>query len=41
MEGVENNPLDGGEMVEYVGGMLEEGVPLKNMSQELNINDPC
>jgi hypothetical protein len=21
--------------------MLEEGVPLKNMSQALNINDPC
>jgi hypothetical protein len=25
MEGVESNPLDGGEMVEYVWGMLEEG----------------
>ncbi len=40
IEGVKKNPLDGGEMVEYVHAMLKEREHLKNISQTLNIDDP-
>jgi hypothetical protein len=31
MESLENKPLDGGDMVQYVHAMLEERVPSKNI----------
>jgi hypothetical protein len=31
MDSLENNPLDGGDMVQYVHAMLEEGLPSKNI----------
>jgi hypothetical protein len=37
--GCKKNPLDSGEMVEYVDAMLEEREHLKNISQTLNIDD--